>query len=125
MSAPAGFIRIPNPIRTTGARQGYYPSLDADIPVKLRDALRRAFDDLYSLQASISAGAGPFALTGAIDGANMNFTLSKSPPGAVLLFLNGVLLRQLGSSPQVKINGTAVTVTPAPLSGDWLAAYFL
>ena len=49
MSTPAGFIRIPNPSTTTrnqSARAGYQPSFDADIPVKVRDAIRRALDDL-------------------------------------------------------------------------------
>ena len=49
MSTPAGFIRIPNPstaTRNQSARAGYQPSFDADIPVKIRDAIRHALDDL-------------------------------------------------------------------------------
>lgn len=49
MSTPAGFLRIPNPSTTSknpSAQAGYKPSLDTDIPVKIRDAIRHALDDL-------------------------------------------------------------------------------
>ena len=124
---PPGFIRVPNPAQTTGAKPAYYPSLDTTIPRNIRDAILRAFDDLYSLLTAKSTGAGPFSLTGAngvaTAGANQKFTLPK--PGTVIILRNGVALRRLGTGTQATVNGTAVVISDNLLVGDWLEVYYL
>jgi len=71
------------------------------------------------VQAGFNFSGGsqlPFNETpaGAVDGSNRTFTLSMnpSPSNSLLLFLNGLLLKQ---GQDFSLNGSTITMTQAPL----------
>lgn len=63
------------------------------------------------------------APSGVIDGANTTFALSASPapPFSLMLFRNGVLLRQ---GTDYTLSGSTITLIAAPIVTDWLFAYY-
>jgi hypothetical protein len=62
---------------------------------------------------------------GDIDGANVTFSLAHTVvAGAEQLYLNGVL-QQAGAGADYTINGTAITMTTAPLAEDSLLATYV
>lgn len=62
--------------------------------------------------------------TGAVNGSNASFTLPSSPesPAAVILFLDGIMIRQ---TTDYTISGTAITMVAAPAAGQDLAAFYI
>lgn len=57
--------------------------------------------------------------SGSINGSNVTFTLANTPTtGTVRLFLNG--LRQRAGGNDYAISGTTITMTTAPLTGEYL-----
>lgn len=61
--------------------------------------------------------------SGTINGSNVTFTLSETPASdaSVQVFRQGVMLRQ---GTQYTIFGATLTFTSAPLTGDWLWAFY-
>lgn len=69
----------------------------------------------------------PTVPTGTIDGSNTAFNLASTPAAGLMLFRNGVLQLQGTNCPPTgdfQILGAAITFSFAPLTGDWLLAYF-
>ena len=59
--------------------------------------------------------------SGSVDGDNQTFTLAHTPLATVLLFRNGILLAE---GDEYSTLGSVVTMSPAPLTGDSLRAYY-
>jgi hypothetical protein len=59
--------------------------------------------------------------TGTINSSNTVFTLSVTPSALLMVFRNGLLL-ELGV--HYTVTGSTITFANAPLTGDWLVAYF-
>jgi hypothetical protein len=60
------------------------------------------------------AQAQLIAPTGTINGTNTSFTLPSAPSGDIVVFLNGLQVRESGYS----VAGTTLTMTTAPQTGD-------
>lgn len=62
--------------------------------------------------------------SGSINGSNTGFTLANTPTaGTVQLILNGIEL--LAGGNDYSISGTSITMTTAPLTGEWLRTHYL
>lgn len=62
--------------------------------------------------------------SGSINGSNTAFTLANTPTaGTVRLILNGLEL--LAGSNDYSISGTSITMTTAPLTGEWMRAHYM
>lgn len=62
--------------------------------------------------------------SGSINGSNTSFSLANTPTaGTVRLILNGLEL--LAGGNDYTISGTSITMTTAPLTGEWMRAHYM
>jgi len=64
--------------------------------------------------------------SGTVDGINATFTLAHTPvaPGTMLVTLGGIVMSQLGGSPDYSVSGNTITFTSAPITGTFIQVYY-
>lgn len=94
-------------------------------PTRSGQLLLEQLQNVLADGSSGGTGAGTTLIaevpTGTINSTNKAFTLSKTPAGPILLFLNGV--EQLDGT-DYTLSGSTITYAAAPVTGDWHKAYY-
>lgn len=79
-----------------------------------------------SMAGGVAAGSVSYSTetpSGAVNGANVTFTVANSPTaGSFMLFQNGMKLR--GGGNDFTLSGTTITFVTAPSNGDFLEAVY-